>query len=123
MTSNKESPPPRDRPGTPIGPMGGRGPMGGGPMGMAIPTQKAMNFKDSLRRLLGELRPERARLGMVVALTTVSVVAVVAAPKVLGRATDVIFRGVVGQLLDKQMPGLTQDQAIAALRQQYRTAT
>ncbi len=99
------------------GPQRPRGPMGGGPMGMAMPTQKAMNFKGSLRRLLGELRPERAQLGMVIALTTISVIAVVAAPKVLGRATDVIFRGVVGTILDQQMPGLTQDQAIEALRQ------
>src|SRR5674476_1584002 len=67
--------------------------------GMAMPVAKAMDFRGSLRRVLGELRPERAPLIAVVTLTVVSVVAMVLGPKVLGRATDVIFAGVVGRML------------------------
>jgi len=44
-------PPPRDM-------FGGR-PIGG----LGIPAQKAKNFKGTLARLLGYLRPHRARLG------------------------------------------------------------
>jgi len=91
-----------------------RGPMGhGGPMGMAAPVAKAMNFKGSLRRLLGELRPERVPLAIVVVLTVASVGAMVMGPKVLGWATDVIFRGVVGRMLPA---GVSQEQAVAGLR-------
>jgi ATP-binding cassette subfamily B protein len=82
-------------------------------MAMAAPVAKATDFKASLRRLFGELRPERAPLVMVVALTVASVGAMVMGPKVLGWATDVIFRGVVGRMLPA---GVSQDQAVAGLR-------
>ena len=100
-------------------PAGPRGPMGrGGPMGMAMPVAKAMDFRGSLRRVLGELRPERVPLIAVVALTVVSVVAMVFGPKVLGRATDVIFAGVVGRMLPA---GVSQAQAVQGLRAQGQT--
>ena len=90
-----------------------RGPMGHGPMGMAMPTAKAMDFRGSLHRLAGELRPERLPLVGVVVLTLGSVGAMVLGPKTLGRATDVIFRGVVGRRLPA---GVSQDEAVAGLR-------
>ena len=91
-----------------------RGPMGhGGPMGMAAPVAKAMDFRGSLRRLAAEFRPERWRLLASVVLAVGSVGAMVMAPKVLGWATDVIFRGVVGRMLPE---GVSQDQAVAGLR-------
>ncbi|WP_024288616.1 ABC transporter ATP-binding protein [Cellulomonas sp. KRMCY2] len=95
-------------------PAGPRGPMGhGGPMGMAMPVAKAQDFRTSLRRMLAELRPERLRLVAVVGLTVVSVATMVLGPKVLGRATDVIFGGVVGRMLPA---GVSQEQAVTALR-------
>ena len=95
-------------------PAGPRGPMGhGGPMGMAKPVAKAQDFRTSLRRLGGELRPERLRLVAVVGLTVVSVATMVLGPKVLGRATDVIFGGVVGRMLPADV---SQAQAVAGLR-------
>ena len=100
---------------------GRRAPSGGhgGGMGMAMPTEKAMEFGTSLKRLLGELRPERVRLWLVVAFTVASTVAVVVAPKVIGWATDVLFRGVVGSILGAVMPpGTTQEQAVAGMRVQ-----
>jgi ATP-binding cassette subfamily B protein len=95
-------------------PAGPRGPMGhGGPMGMAMPAAKPMDFRGSLRRVLGELRPERLRLALVVLFTLGSVGAVVVGPKVLGWATDVIFGGVVGRMLPA---GVTQTQAVEGLQ-------
>lgn len=89
----------------------GRGPMGGGMIG-----QKADTFWPSTRRLLARLRPERHKAYAVVALTLVSVVAMAVGPKILGRATDLIFAGLLGrQVLGD---GATQEQAIEALRAQ-----
>jgi ATP-binding cassette subfamily B protein len=85
----------------------------GGPMGMAAPVAKAMDFRGSLRRLAGEFAPERWRLAAAVVLAVGSVGAMVMAPKVLGWATDVIFRGVAGRMLPA---GVTQEQAVAGLR-------
>ena len=91
----------------------------GGPMGMAMPTEKAMNFGPSLKRLLGELAPERLPLVLAVLFTMASTAAVVVGPKVIGWATDVIFRGVVGIMLGQRMPaGATQADAVAGLRAQ-----
>ena len=82
-------------------------------MGMGMPTAKANDFGSSLRRLLGVLRPERWVIGTVVALSVVSVTLMVLGPKALGNGTNLIFEGVIG----KQLPaGVTQEQAVAALR-------
>ncbi|MBC7290178.1 MAG: ABC transporter ATP-binding protein [Actinotalea sp.] len=99
-------------PGRPGGPGPGGRPMGHGPMAATMPTAKAMDFRGSLRRLLGVLAPERARLALVAVLTVGSVAAMVAGPYVLGRATDVIFTGVLG----RQMPaGATREEVVASL--------
>ncbi|GEN79139.1 ABC transporter ATP-binding protein [Actinotalea fermentans] len=98
---------------------------GGGPMGhmgMGMPTAKPLDFKGSLRRLLGELRPERGRLTLVVLLTLGSVAGTVFGPKVLGWATDVVFRGFLGIQLGRQAPaGATTDQIVEGLRAQGQT--
>jgi ATP-binding cassette, subfamily B, multidrug efflux pump len=92
----------------------GRGPMGGGMIG-----QKADTFWPSLKRLLARLRPERAKTYAVIALTVVSVVLTAVGPKILGRATDLIFAGLIGK--DVLASGATQEQAIDALRAQGET--
>ncbi len=92
----------------------GRGPMGGGMIG-----QKADTFWPSLKRLLARLRPERHKAYAVLALTLVSVVATAVGPRILGRATDLIFAGLIGK--DVLGSGATQDQAIEALRTQGET--
>ncbi len=80
---------------------------------MNIPVEKAMNFGPSARRLLGELRPERLWLMLVLMLAVVSVTFSVIGPRLLGEGTNLIFAGVVS----KQLPaGETQDQVIAQLR-------
>src|SRR5690625_939866 len=77
------------------------------------PGQKSQNFGPSLRRLLREVGGERVRLVVVVVLAVVAVGLQVLGPALLGRATDIVFNGVVGRLLP---PGITQEQAVAGLR-------
>jgi len=91
-----------------------RGFGGGGPFGGAgLPPEKPKDFKGSFRRLAGTLRPEAGRIVVVILLAVLSVACAVAGPKILGTATDIIFDGVVSQQIP---PGLTQEQAVDALR-------
>ncbi|MDQ1679649.1 MAG: ATP-binding cassette, subfamily multidrug efflux pump, partial [Frankiaceae bacterium] len=86
---------------------GPRGPgMGGGPPGMRIgtPTEKAMTFGPSAKRLLRRLRPHRLRIGLVVALAVISVGLSVLGPRILGKATDTIFGGVISKGLPAGTP-------------------
>ncbi|HNV09803.1 MAG TPA: ABC transporter ATP-binding protein [Propionibacteriaceae bacterium] len=87
----------------------------GGPMGAGRVVEKPVNFVPSLKRLMGHLSPERMIITIVLTMASVGVAFNVIGPKVLGRATDVIFSGVVGA----QMPaGVTKDQVVAGLRAQ-----
>ncbi len=88
------------------------GPMPGRPGG-AMVGQKAHDFKPSARRVLGLLRPERGRALVVLALAAVAATLNALGPKILGRATDLIFAGVIGRTLPA---GATQEQAVQRLR-------
>lgn len=105
-------------PGGPMGAGPGRRPMGpGGPgmMFMQAPAAKSKDFRSSFRRLLRELRPERALIAVVIVLAVISVTFAVIGPKLLGNATNVLFEGVIG----KNLPvGVSKDQIVAGLRQQ-----
>jgi ATP-binding cassette subfamily B protein len=80
---------------------------------MGMPTAKAMSFGPSMRRLLGRLAPERHMLVGVVLLAVTGVGLAVSGPKLLGRATDLIFAGILG----RQLPaGLSTEQAADAAR-------
>ena len=93
---------------------GSHGPGFGSP-GLIGTGEKAKDFKGSFKRLVGRLRPERAMLAVVFFLAVVSVACSVSAPKILARATNLIFEG----FLSKQLPvGVSQAQAVQALRAQ-----
>ncbi|MGL4832438.1 MAG: ABC transporter ATP-binding protein, partial [Propionibacteriaceae bacterium] len=77
--------------------------MGGGPPGLT-PTEKAVNFSSSLRRLLGHLRPERPVITFVIALAAAGVALNVIGPKILARATNLIFAGLLGKAVAAQTP-------------------
>src|SRR5690606_27131404 len=77
------------------------------------PGEKSANFGASLKRLLRAMAPERVRLVVVLVLAVVAVGLQVLGPTLLGRATDIVFNGVVGRMLP---PGSTLEQAVAALR-------
>ena len=86
----------------------------GGPWGGAgMPAEKPMKFGPSVRRLLMRLSPERLRLALVIGLGVTSVAFMVIGPKILGRATDLIFSGAIGRRLPA---GLTTEQVVAAAR-------
>ena len=90
---------------------------GPGPRGGA-PTERARNFTGTWRRLISELRPEMWRIALVVALTVIAVVLSVAAPKILARATNILFEGVMGSMLARAgVPeGTTGDRLARMLR-------
>ena len=78
----------------------GRGHMGGGggPAGaLARPTEKAKDFKGTLKRLTGYLAPQKIRFMIVGILAVVSTVFSIFGPKVLGKATTKIADGVIAQ--------------------------
>ncbi|MGW2812310.1 ABC transporter ATP-binding protein [Streptomyces sp. NPDC001415] len=86
---------------------GGRMMMGGGP------DQRSMNFKESGKRLVKRLAPEKAILSVMLLAVVVSVGLSVVGPKILGRATDLVFAGVVGPRFPD---GMTKAQALDVLR-------
>jgi len=90
------------------GPGPGRSPFGGGMIG-----QKASTFKPSAKRLLARMRPQRIKLGAVLALTVVSVALSAVGPRILGKATDLIFAGLIGGGLEA---GDTKAEAVQRLR-------
>lgn len=98
-----------DKPAAPA-----RGP-GGGPHGgmFGPPPAKSKDFRGSLRRLLGQLRPERRLLMMVVSLTSISVILGAFGPKILGKATNYVFYGFLGRTIPT---GISKEQALAGLR-------
>ncbi len=90
------------------GPGPGRGPFGGGMVG-----QKSMEFGPSARRLVGRMRPDRGKAIVTVLLAVVSVALASVGPKILGRATDLIFSGLFGQRLPADV---SKAQAVEELR-------
>lgn len=86
----------------------------GGRMMMGQSGERSMDFKGSGQRLLRQLLPERRALWVMVASGVLSVGLSVVGPWILGKATDLVFAGVVG----REMPaGPSRDQAVEALRE------
>ncbi|TCM40353.1 ABC transporter ATP-binding protein [Kribbella sp. VKM Ac-2568] len=83
-----------------------------GPPG-GIPGDKSMNFGPSAKRLLRRLRPHRVHVGAVILLAIGSVSLAVLGPKILGRATDIIFAGAIGKRLPS---GVSKEQVIEQTR-------
>ncbi|MFB7569051.1 ABC transporter ATP-binding protein [Streptomyces sp. NPDC056165] len=89
-----------------------------GPMGRMMsgggPDNRSMDFKTSSKRLITQFRPERITLAALVLCVVVSVTLSVIGPKILGKATDLVFAGIVG----RQMPaGATKDEVLASMRE------
>ena len=62
-----------------------------------MPVERSENFSASAKRLVGRLRPERARVSSILVLAVLSMGLSVAGPKILGRATNILFDGVRGR--------------------------
>jgi ATP-binding cassette subfamily B multidrug efflux pump len=102
VTPDKKAAPPR---------RGGFGPGGG--HGVLTPVEKSKDFKASGKRLLALLRPHRFIIAFIILLAVFSVSFNVAGPLILGRATNILFEGVLSQQYMK--PGVTQAQVEAQL--------
>ncbi len=101
-------------------------PMGRNPMAMMQPSQKAKNFKGTMKQLLMYLKPYRVAISLVIFFTIASTVFSIASPKILGHMTnhivdDYIARQAYNQI-QKQLPpgtiipaGTTGAQFIAKL--------
>ncbi|MFI5629128.1 ABC transporter ATP-binding protein [Streptomyces sp. NPDC051664] len=86
---------------------------GGRMMAGGAPTDRSMDFKGSSKRLLKRFATEKASLYGMLAACVLSVGLSVVGPKILGRATDLVFAGVIG----RRMPeGTTKEQAVEGLR-------
>ncbi|MFJ2896080.1 ABC transporter ATP-binding protein [Streptomyces sp. NPDC087218] len=86
---------------------------GGRMMAGGAPTDRSMDFKGSSKRLLRRFEAERLSLYAMLAACAVSVTLSVIGPKILGRATDLVFAGFIG----RQMPeGATKEETIARMR-------
>ncbi|WP_370894745.1 ABC transporter ATP-binding protein [Janibacter sp. GXQ6167] len=84
-----------------------------GPMAMNVPGERSKNFWPSARRLIGALRPERARVMAAVTLALGSVALTAAGPAILAQATNLIFAGFVGGQME---PGQSVEEVAAGLR-------
>ncbi len=82
----------------------------------SVAPGKASNFRQSFFRMIGLLGPYKWVFALVSLLGAIGVVLAVAAPKVLGEATNVIFEGVVSASLPAQFAGMSQAQVVEALR-------
>lgn len=67
----------------------GRGPGRG--HAMSMPVEKAKDFKGTLKRLLGYLKPRRVSLIFVVIMAICSTIFTILAPKIMGKATTRLF--------------------------------
>jgi len=81
---------------------------GGRPIGgIGMPTQKAKDFKGTLNRLLGYLRPHQAGLLVILLTGAIGTIFGVLGPKILGMATTRVFEGFVAKA--RGVPGAAVD--------------
>lgn len=83
----------------------GRGPGFGAHIGM--PVQKAKDFKGTLKRLVGYLKPRRIQLLAVFLTAILSTVFSIVSPKILGKATTKLFEGMMKKFM--HVPGAKVD--------------
>lgn len=79
----------------------------GGHPGQMMPAEKAKDFKGTLRRLLGYLRPRRVTLAVIFLMAILSTVFSIVSPKILGEATTTLFEGILAKT--QHVPGASID--------------
>jgi ATP-binding cassette subfamily B protein len=86
-------------------------------MAAAGSSKGAKDLWGALRQLVARLRPDRWRIAAAAAIGSVGVGFTVAAPRIIGNATNVLFDGLIGKAIGKSLPpGTSQAQAEAYLR-------
>lgn len=86
----------------------------------SVAPGKADNFGRSFGRMIGLLKPSAVWFVLVSFLGAIGVVLTVAAPKILGEATNIVYEGFISKTLaDNGVPtNLTQEQVVEMLRSQ-----
>lgn len=84
-------------------PLGGRGPMRGGPMGHGGPMsmtkgEKARDFKGTMIKLIQYLEKYKLSITIVMVFALASTIFSIVGPKILGKATTKLFEGVMSQI-------------------------
>ena len=87
---------------------------GGRMMAGGAPTERSMDFKGSGKRLLKRFSQEKSSLYAMLVAVALSVGLSVVGPKILGKATDLIFAGVVGRGMPE---GSSKAEAVEGLRE------
>ena len=76
-----------------------RGPGGGGPgMHGGVPVEKAKNFRQSFKRLVGYLARKKGPLIAVLIMAAGSAAFAIIGPKLLGNATTEIYKGLMSKM-------------------------
>ncbi|MGD1119913.1 MAG: ABC transporter ATP-binding protein [Dehalococcoidales bacterium] len=93
---------------------GGPGRPGGGPMGggmrhgaAMIPGEKPKSFKRTMKALMHYLKPFRAAIILALLFSMASTVFAIIGPKMMGNATNVLFKGVMNKIM--HIPGTAID--------------
>ncbi|GAB6181365.1 ABC transporter ATP-binding protein [Desulfotomaculum defluvii] len=86
---------------------GGRQRFGHGGPSMAMPIQRAKDFRGTLKRLIGFLKPHKLQLLYVFITAILSTVFSIVSPKILGKATTKLFEGIMMKI--KGMAGARID--------------
>ncbi|QHI72763.1 ABC transporter ATP-binding protein [Aminipila terrae] len=76
-----------------------RGPERHGPMAM-MPGEKAKNFRSTMKTLMQYVKPFRIQVILVVIFAIASTVFTIVSPMILGEATDVVVKGIMGTGID-----------------------
>jgi ATP-binding cassette subfamily B protein len=79
---------------------GGMGRPGGGPMGSFAsgPVVKAKDFKGTLKRLLGYLKPQKRNFILVFIFAIISTVFTIVGPKISAKAIDKLVEGIMSKI-------------------------
>lgn len=76
----------------------------GGPMGaLGRPAEKAKDFKGTMKRLVGYLKPEKFKLLAVLLTAILSTVFSIVSPKIMGKATTKLFEGLMAKFMAIKM--------------------
>ena len=82
-------------------PGGAAGAGQGGPMGRhgpAIPGEKAKNFKQTMKTLLGYIKPYQPAIILTLIFSVIGTVFAIIGPKLIGNAVTILFNGVVAKI-------------------------
>ncbi len=64
---------------------------------VGVPTEKSKDFAGTLKRLMRRMAKDQIVVAVIFAMAVTSVVLTVLGPRILGRATDIVFDGVIGR--------------------------